>query len=60
MLVDVVVEIVDGVEGVCVIAVSYCVGMFDIGDAVLVVVVVVDHCRVAFETCVLVVDMVKD
>lgn len=55
-----VVEIVDGVEGVCVIAVSYCVGMFDIGDAVLVVVVVVDHCRVAFETCVLVVDMVKD
>jgi molybdopterin synthase catalytic subunit len=56
---EVAAEIARECHGVRAIAVSHRVGTLNIGDAALVVAVGADHRRAAFETCALLVDVVK-
>lgn len=53
-------EIAAGAAGVRAIAASHRVGPLAIGDAALVAAVAADHRRAAFETCALLVDLVKE
>lgn len=53
-------EIAAGAVGVRAIAASHRVGPLAIGDAALVAAVAADHRRAAFETCALLVDLVKE
>lgn len=57
---DVLAEIAAQAAGVRAIAASHRVGPLAIGDAALVAAVAADHRRAAFETCALLVDVIKD
>lgn len=57
---EVAAEIADQADGVRAIAVSHRIGPLKIGDAALVAAVAADHRRAAFETCALLVDIVKE
>ncbi|AQA02317.1 molybdenum cofactor biosynthesis protein MoaE [Mycobacterium sp. MS1601] len=57
---DVLNEIAAGAVGVRAIAASHRVGPLAIGDAALVVAVAADHRKAAFDTCALLVDVIKD
>jgi molybdopterin synthase catalytic subunit len=59
-LTEVVHEVARECQGVRAVAVSHRIGDLRIGDAALVVAVAADHRRAAFETCALLVDVVKD
>lgn len=57
---EVAAEVANQAEGVRAIAVSHRIGPLKIGDAALVAAVAADHRRAAFETCALLVDIVKE
>jgi len=60
VLVDVLAEIAEQCRGVRAIAASHRVGVVQVGEAALVAAVAADHRQAAFETCVRLVDAVKE